>query len=97
MTFKLKSLPSALKEWKKLDHFIQVQLKKKLSERSTNSHVPGSSLSGFEDHYKIKLRSSGYRMVYEVIEKEVVVLVIAVAKREKNRDYKRAQQRRMKD
>ena len=92
--YKLKFLPTALKEWKKLDTSIQNQLKKKLKERLKNPHVPASRLYGFENHYKIKLRSSGYRLVYEVIEKEIVVLVIAVGKREKNLVYKKAYQRK---
>ncbi len=80
MIYNLKFLPTALKEWKKLDHSIQAQLKKKLKERLKNPHVQASQLRGFENHYKIKLRSSGYRLVYEVIDKELYVLVIAVGK-----------------
>lgn len=79
--YKLKFLPTALKEWKKLDPTIQGQLKRKLKERLQNPEVEASLLHGFENHYKIKLRASGYRLVYEVIKKEVVVLVIAVGKR----------------
>ena len=92
--YKLKFLPSALKEWKKLDSSIQDQLKKKLKERLQNPHVPASQLYGFENHYKIKLRASGYRLVYEVIEKEIVVHVIAVGKRDKNLVYKKASKRK---
>lgn len=92
--YKLKFLPTALKEWKKLDASIQSQLKKKLKERLQNPHVPASQLYGFENHYKIKLRASGYRLVYEVIEKEIVVLVIAVGKRDKNLVYKKASKRK---
>jgi len=91
--YKLKFLPTALKEWKKLDPAIQSQLKKKLKERLQNPCITSSRLYGFENHYKIKLRSSGYRLVYEVIEKEIVVLVIAVGKREKNLVYKKAVKR----
>lgn len=92
--YKLKFLPTAFKEWKKLDSAIQSQLKKKLKERLQNPHVPASQLHGFENHYKIKLRASGYRLVYEVIEKEIVVLVIAVGKRDKNPVYKKTSKRK---
>jgi len=94
MSYKLKFLPTALKEWKKLDTTIQTQLKKKLKERLQSPHALGSQLSGFENHYKIKLRASGYRLVYEVIDEEVYVLVIAVGKRDKNLVYKKARKRR---
>ena len=39
------------------------------------------------DCYKIKLRSIGYRLVYQIVEERLVVLVIAVGKREKNQVY----------
>ncbi len=90
----LKFLPTALKEWKKLDSSIQGQLKKKLKERLQNPHVPASRLHGFENHYKIKLRASGYRLVYEIIENEIVVLVVAVGKIDKNLVYKKASKRK---
>jgi mRNA interferase RelE/StbE len=97
MTYKLQFLPSAFREWEKLDRSIQSQLKNKLAERLTTPHVPASSLSGFENHYKIKLRSSGFRLVYEVLESEIVVLVIAIGKREKSTVYKKVQKRQKKD
>ncbi len=92
--YKLKFLPTALKEWKKLDSTIKGQLKKKLKERLQSPHVEASLLYGFENHYKIKLRASGYRLVYKVIEKEIVVIVIAVGKRDKGQVYKKAAQRK---
>jgi mRNA interferase RelE/StbE len=45
------------------------------------------------DCYKIKLKSSGYRLVYKVLGKEIVVLVVAVGKRERNAVYKSAMKR----
>ncbi|RJX26552.1 MAG: type II toxin-antitoxin system RelE/ParE family toxin [Desulfurivibrio sp.] len=91
--YKLKFLPTALKEWEKLDGSVQSQFKKKLKERLNEPHNTASRLSGFENHYKIKLRASGYRLVYEVIDQEICVLVIAVGKRDKNEVYQQAQQR----
>ncbi|MCA9936048.1 MAG: type II toxin-antitoxin system RelE/ParE family toxin [Ardenticatenaceae bacterium] len=93
MTYKLKFLPLALKEWQKLDRSIQTQLKKKLSERLENPHVPQSKLQGFDAVYKIKLRASGYRLVYEVDDETIVVLVIAVGKRDRNDVYDKAKDR----
>jgi len=91
--YKLKFLPTALREWKKLDGSIQSQLKKKLKERLQEPHVRASRLSGFENHYKIKLRASGHRLVYEVIDKKICVLAIAVGKRDKNEAYEQARKR----
>lgn len=87
MSYELQFLPAALKEWKKLGHTVRDQFKKKLSERLESPVVPAARLHGYDNHYKIKLRSAGYRLVYEVIEDEVVVLVIAVGKRERSQVY----------
>jgi len=88
--YKLKFIPTALKEWRKLDLSIQAQFKKKLSERLDNPHVPASQLRGFARHYKIKLRATSYRLVYEVLDKEICVMVIAAGKRDKDGVYKKA-------
>ena len=97
MSYKLKFLPSAWKEWEKLGSTIREQFKKKLVERLVSPIVPADRLRGFENHYKIKLRSSGYRLVYEVDDDEITVYVITVGKRDKNLAYKRARRRRRKD
>ena len=44
-------------------------------ERLIEPHVVKSQLYGVKNHYKIKLRAAGYRLVYEVLEKEICVLV----------------------
>ena len=93
MSYELKFLPTALKEWKKLDNSVKSQFKNKLTERLEKTHNPSSRLSVFENHYKIKLRVSGYRLVYEVVDNEFFVLVIAVGKRDRNRVYKKAKKR----
>lgn len=93
MNYKLKFLPTAHKEWKKLDNPIQSQFKKKLKNRLKSPHVPSSQLSGFKNHYKIKLRASGFRLVYEVVDKDILIFVIAVGKRDKNTVYKKVHKR----
>lgn len=92
--FRLAFIPAALREWKKLDRPIQLQFKKKLAERLVNPHVPASRLYGFPNHYKIKLRATGYRLVYEVQDDKVCVLVIAVGKRDKLSVYRNASKRK---
>ena len=87
MSYELEFLPSALKEWQKLDNSIKVQFKKKLSERLENPKVIKDKLRGYEDVYKIKLRDVGYRLAYQVKDREIVVLVLVVGKRENNEVY----------
>ena len=77
----------AKKEFDRLDAAIRLQLAKKLKSRLAEPRVDADKLSGMPDCYKIKLRSSGYRLVYQVFDKRLVVLVIAVGKRENNQAY----------
>ena len=37
-------------------------------------------LSGYENVYKIKLRNWGYRLVYEVKEDKIIIVVLAIGK-----------------
>lgn len=84
---------SAQKEWDKLGKPIQLQFALKLKERVINPHVLKDALSGMPNCYKIKLRSIGFRLVYQVIDRELVVTVIAVGKRERNEAYRKARER----
>ena len=93
MSYKLTFLKSALKEWEKLPQTQKDHFKKKLQKCLKNPHIPKAALSGMKDCYKIKLRSVGYRLVYRVIEERIVVQVVAVGKRDKNKTYKLAQKR----
>lgn len=93
MSFELAFLEEALAEWLRLDGSIRTQLKKKLAERLQAPRVPAAKLSGHPDRYKIKLRSVGYRLVYEVRDRQLLVVVIAVGKRERQAAYRAAQSR----
>ena len=93
-TYSLEFHELALKEWKKLDGSIKVQFKNALSKRLATPHVPSAKLHGdLKNTYKIKLRDIGYRLVYEVIDQQLVVMVIAVGKRDHNEAYQRAVKR----
>ena len=43
-----------------------------------------SKLRGSSNRYKIKLRAAGFRLIDEVRDQQVLVLVLAVGKRERN-------------
>ncbi len=88
MSYKLFFIKKAKKEWDKLNSSIKEQFKKKLKERLQNPIVPADKLSGYENVYKIKLRSSGYRLAYEVRADKVIIVILAVGKREKSAVYK---------
>jgi len=93
MPFELAFHPEALREWRKLTPGIQEQFKNKLAERLHEPRIPVSKLRGSSNRYKIKPRAAGFRLVYEVRDRELLVLVVAVGKRERNAVYRRADQR----
>jgi len=82
MNYKLKFLPSALKEWRKLSPEIGTRFSKKLARILESPHVPAARIRGYKQHYKIKLRSVGYRLVYEVNDDEIIVYMICVGRRD---------------
>ena len=81
-------MPSALKEWRKLGATVRNQFARKLDERLAAPRVPSARLSEFPDCYKIELRKAGYRLVYRVDDDRIVIIVIAVGRRERNEVYK---------
>jgi len=91
--YKLVFKEEAKKEWDRLDKTIRTFFVKKLKERLTNPHVAGDRLRGMPECYKIKLRNAGYRLVYQVRDHELIVSVIAVGIRERNKAYKAASKR----
>ena len=90
MTYSLEFDARVLKEWQKLGDTVRQQLKKKLVEILNNPRLEANRLHGFPDCYKVKLRSSGYRLVYQVIDQEITVFVVAVDKREREQVYRKA-------
>lgn len=68
-------------------------VQKKLSEVLENPRIEANRLRQLPDCYKLKLRSSGYRLIYLVLDQEVVVFVVAIGKREREAAYQDAQYR----
>jgi len=93
MSYKLTFLKSALKEWWKLSSPIKEQIKKKMIKCLENPRIKSAALSGMKDCYKIKLRATGYRLVYKVFDDRIVVQVLVVGKRDKGEVYKKMKDR----
>ena len=87
MSYELAFVPQALKEWKKLDPHTRQLFKTRLIELLEASRVVSAQLRGHPDRYKIKLRALGYRLVYEVRDQEVLVVVVAVGRRDGHSVY----------
>ena len=54
-----------------------------------------SKLRGSSNRYKIKLRAAGFRLIDEVRDQQLLVLVLTVGKRDLNAAYHHADQRLM--
>ena len=94
MPYALEFYPAAAKELNRLDPSVRVEVAERLGERLTNPHVPASAPRGaLKGCYKIKLASRGLRIVYEVDDSIVTVLVVAIGKREKKKVYVEAMAR----
>lgn len=94
MTYVLKFEIAALAEWKKLDKSVREPLKKKLAKRLENPHVPNDRLFGnLLGCYKIKNNKTGHRLIYKVVDEELVVIVLAVDERSDLKAYKSAADR----
>lgn len=69
------------KEFKKLDAVIKQRISDEIVGLQNNPRPPGCvALKGYKDTYRIRIGK--FRVIYEVKDKVLLVLVIRVAKRE---------------
>lgn len=88
MTYSIKVHDDFVSEFSKLDSSIKQQLRKKLEKIIENPHIPKNRLGGgLHDCYKIKLRKAGIRLIYQVNDTEIYILLLTVGKREDNEVY----------
>ena len=80
----------AQKVFDRLGTAEQRQLAAKLKERTANPRVPADAVREIPDGYKIKLRAPGIRLIYQVRDRRLVILVLAIGKRERLEAYKEA-------
>jgi len=93
MSYELEFDARALKEFRKLGSTVKDQVKKKLKEILLSPRIPANQLRELPDCYKIKLRSSGYRVIYQVNDETITVLIVAIGKRDKKAAYNKAFER----
>ena len=94
MTYKLVRHKHFKDDWERLPASVQQQLKNKLAKIIKNPHIPKNRLGGeLSSCYKIKLLKAGVRLVYQVNDNEVVILLVTVGKREDSAVYIEAQSR----
>ena len=89
MRYRIEFTEGAEKEFENLDGSVRMQVLKALSRRAENPIVPASRLSGSDGSYfRIKFRDAGLRLVYRVIDTEILILVLTIGKRENGDVYR---------
>jgi mRNA interferase RelE/StbE len=72
--------PAALRQFNKLDKNLQARLKPKIDALAENPRPHGvKKLQGYENRYRIRV--GDYRVLYEIHENVLLVLVVDVGKR----------------
>lgn len=106
MTWNIEFLDEAVKDMKKLDHSVQVQVAKGIQKVAQNplsvyeggygkplGNKSGTNLTSL---LKIKFRDIGIRVVYKVEYTDTVMKIIVVSARSDEQVYKEAAKRRSK-
>lgn len=91
MAYKIKVHDDFIAELAKLDTSVKQQLRKKLDKVVENPHIPKNRLGGELHHcYKIKLKKAGIRLVYQVNDDQIYILLLTVGRRADNEVYQTA-------
>jgi mRNA interferase RelE/StbE len=89
--FRIQFIRESAKDWDKLDNSVKLEIKKNLQPRLQDPMIESSRLRGdLSDCYRIRAPKSGYRLVYKVENDSLIILVIAVGKREDEEVYRSA-------
>ncbi len=80
MTYKIVIENKALAELARMPKKIQRQIGDKIDRLATNPHPPGSEILQHEKSL-YRIRSGDYRIVYQIREKQVLVLVVRIGHR----------------
>ncbi len=92
--YRIRFTDEAAKDWRKLDNSIKAELMKNLQSRLENPAIESARLKGaLGDCYKVKAPVTGYRLVYRIVEDVLVILVLAVGKRQDSKAYELATRR----
>ena len=81
--YAIEFLPSAKKELKKLDFVVQKQVKEKIVLLATEPDKLKNNIKALKGEYsgKFRLRIGSYRVVFQIVEEQVVIIVIRIGHR----------------
>ena len=82
MEYRIQFLPAASKQFKGFPSRVQVRLRTRIDALAEDPRPPGCvKLSGERGIYRIRV--GDYRVLYQVKDDEVVIIVVRVAQRKK--------------
>lgn len=103
MSWQVKFLPEALKDFERLDGSQRILVRKAIEKVSSNplsiqeggyghplSNLLRTKLAGF---FKIKLRAAGIRVVYKLVRQDDDMLIVVIGARDDNEVYEIADKR----
>lgn len=92
--YRIQFIKESARDWNKLDNSVKSELMKNLQPRLEDPALARTRLKGdLSDCYRIRAPKSGYRLIYKVEDEVLVILVIAVGKRNDAEVYRSATKR----
>jgi mRNA interferase RelE/StbE len=85
--YRVELVPSAARAFRKLDHRTQLRVQRKIDSLADEPRPPGVKLLSARERI-YRLRAGNFRILYQVNDKVLVILVIAIGHR---RDVYRGQ------
>ena len=80
MRYRVELVPSAARAFKKLDHLTQLHVRRKIDSLANDPRPPGVKLLSAEERI-YRLRAGDFRILYQVNDKVLTILVIAIGHR----------------
>lgn len=80
MPYSVELVPSAARAFRKLDHGTQLRVRRKIDSLADDPRPPGVKLLSAKERI-YRLRAGSFRILYQVNDKVLVILVIAIGQR----------------
>ena len=88
MAYRVELVPSAARAFRKLDHRAQLRVQRKIDSLADDPRPPGVKLLSARERI-YRLRAGSFRILYQVNDKVLIILVIAIGHRREV--YRRSQ------
>jgi len=81
--YSIKFLPDAKKELEKIDFVIQKQIKEKITILASNPFLLKNNIKPLKGKFsgKFRLRVRSYRIIFRVVEKELIIIIVRISHR----------------